>query len=54
MINLWLNLWRRTMSFLSRLFGKKDMPPANVWPNSPTWSALKNDVMITTEVDYNY
>jgi len=36
------------MSFLSRLFGKKDTPPTNVWPNSPTWSALKNDVTITT------
>jgi hypothetical protein len=37
------------MSFFSRLFGPKDQPDPALWPNKPSWSALKHEVSIETE-----
>ena len=37
------------MSIFSRLFSKKVPPRSNIWPNNPTWGALKNAVSVETE-----
>ena len=36
------------MSLFSRLFGKRSIPPPNIWPNHSAWGALKHEVSIET------